>query len=416
MAVVLVAGPGATWAVGTCFRALSGKPLAELPLGRIALGRWGGAEGEELIVCRRADEEIEIHCHGGVAAVGAVVGRLVELGCTRATWQQWLRSTVGPPSRGGPELSVPLGSRHLLSRPGDAVRCAAQIALADAPTARTAAVLLDQFHGALTTAIESVIAAVGHADWRRAAETLDALLAFRELGLHLTEAWRVVLAGAPNVGKSSLINALAGYQRAIVSAQPGTTRDVVTTTTAIAGWPVQLADTAGLRDSADALESAGVALAADALSAADLVIAVHDISRGLAAGEGAAGEGDRHILLRGLRKMSQSPNIAALSPIAALPPHVRILDVHNKIDLADADQRRAVAAGAGIATSAITGKGLADLVNAIGRALVPVAPAAGAAVPFTVAQIAGLETARQAVERRDASGAKAALTDLLTRC
>ena len=88
--------------------------------------------------------------------------------------------------------------------------------------------------------------------------------------------WRVVIAGPPNVGKSSLINAMAGYERAIVSPLPGTTRDVVTLTTAIDGWPVQLADTAGLRASDDELESAGVKLAGAALAAADLVILVCD--------------------------------------------------------------------------------------------------------------------------------------------
>jgi hypothetical protein len=66
----------------------------------------------------------------------------------------------------------------------------------------------------------------------------------------LTTPWRVTVAGAPNVGKSSLVNALAGYQRSVVSATPGTTRDVVTTVIALDGWPVELSDTAGMRDDA----------------------------------------------------------------------------------------------------------------------------------------------------------------------
>ena len=110
------------------------------------------------------------------------------------------------------------------------------------------------------------------------AESSIEMLQFRDLGLHLTTPWRVVLAGAPNVGKSSLMNAIAGYQRAIVSPTPGTTRDVVTVTTAIDGWPVQLADTAGLRETQDELESAGVALADAAIGEADLVIVVSDAS------------------------------------------------------------------------------------------------------------------------------------------
>jgi tRNA modification GTPase len=72
-----------------------------------------------------------------------------------------------------------------------------------------------------------------------------------DLGRHLTRPWRVVVAGAPNVGKSSLINALAGFTRTVVTAVPGTTRDVVATAAAIDGWPVELIDTAGLRLTGD---------------------------------------------------------------------------------------------------------------------------------------------------------------------
>ena len=67
----------------------------------------------------------------------------------------------------------------------------------------------------------------------------------------------MVIAGAANVGKSSLVNALAGYQRSVVAATPGTTRDVVTALIAVDGWPVELADTAGWRTDADPLERKG---------------------------------------------------------------------------------------------------------------------------------------------------------------
>jgi tRNA modification GTPase len=201
----------------------------------------------------------------------------------------------------------------------------------------------------------------------------------------------VVLAGAPNVGKSSLINQLAGFNRAIISPQPGTTRDVVTTTTAIAGWPVELADTAGLRQGADPLESAGVALAADVLARTELVVLVADAS---VDGQYADG-GDVATLIGALRKPA------------------RIIEVHNKVDLLDAAQRAQLEGRAGIATSAATGEGVPDLVAAIGRALVPTAPPAGAGVPFTAEQVAGLEAARHAVAGRDATSAAAALQALL---
>ena len=127
--------------------------------------------------------------------------------------------------------------------------------------------------------IRGIIADIAAAEWSAAAEKIDELLGRQELGLHLINPWRVVVFGAPNVGKSSLINALAGFERAIVSPTPGTTRDVVTVTTAIEGWPVQFSDTAGFRETQDELESAGIELATTALSKAELAIFVHDAAK-----------------------------------------------------------------------------------------------------------------------------------------
>ena len=87
---------------------------------------------------------------------------------------------------------------------------------------------------------------------------IEQSLALAEFGLNLTRPRSIVLCGHPNVGKSSLINALAGFQPAIVNPQAGTTRDVLSQSTAIDGWPVDLKDTAGLRISQDQVEAMGI--------------------------------------------------------------------------------------------------------------------------------------------------------------
>src|SRR5690606_27241148 len=102
------------------------------------------------------------------------------------------------------------------------------------------------------------------------AEIAD-LLQTGQTARHLLTPWQVVLCGRPNVGKSSLINALVGYERTVVFDQPGTTRDVVSVETAIHGWPVIFSDTAGLRETESELEAAGIARARARLKQADLI-------------------------------------------------------------------------------------------------------------------------------------------------
>ena len=378
VAVVLVAGPNAIRAVNDSFTANSGRSIADTPCGRIVVGRWGGPTGEELVVCRRNEEEIEIHCHGGAAAVRAVVDALVAHGCETLTWQDWLQHLCSAVSPKLESASRPAASLVELR---DATTWSAQIALADAVTTRTAAILLDQLNGALSTAIRATLTAIAAADWSRATELIGQPLQHRDVGLHLTTPWRVVFAGPPNVGKSSLINALAGYERAIVSPTPGTTRDVVTLTTAIDGWPVELADTAGLRATEDELESAGVDLAESALAHADLAVIVEDAAS---------------LRLDNDRKLPQLPAC--------------VIRVRNKIDLAPCDSD---AIEGEVRTSALTGEGITELAAAIGKSLVPNPPARGNAVPFTAQQVEALVVARKAIQRQHTSAASEALQSLL---
>lgn len=110
---------------------------------------------------------------------------------------------------------------------------------------------------------------------------LDALIASAERGRITRDGIKMVIAGKPNVGKSSLLNALLGRDRAIVTDIAGTTRDVVTEHLTIGGVPVEILDTAGIRETADTIEAIGVERAKAASQEADLVLYVVDASRGL---------------------------------------------------------------------------------------------------------------------------------------
>jgi tRNA modification GTPase len=169
-------------------------------------------------------------------------------------------------------------------------------------------------------------------------------------GALLREGIQVVIAGQPNAGKSSLLNALAGAELAIVTPIPGTTRDVVRQTIQIEGVPVHVVDTAGLREGADQVERIGIERAWGQIGAADAVVFLHDLTR------------------------ADAPDYRQADAVIAarLPREVPVLDVWNKVDAADvADVGRgeagnsSAAGNAGAAgalhLSAKTGQGLALL-------------------------------------------------------
>ena len=149
-------------------------------------------------------------------------------------------------------------------------------------------------------------------------------------GALLNEGVNVVLAGLPNAGKSSLMNALSGEQTAIVTPVPGTTRDLLSRRIQLDGLPLQLIDTAGLRESGDLIEREGVRRARDAMTAADMILLVVDASR-LAAREDPSGS------------LTTEDFELALQPLAEYlpggedPQHLlqRTSIVLNKIDLVD---------------------------------------------------------------------------------
>jgi tRNA modification GTPase len=169
---------------------------------------------------------------------------------------------------------------------------------------------------------------------------LDRLLATAPVGELVREGAVVVIAGAPNVGKSSLFNALLGRRRAIVTHVPGTTRDALEAVTEAAGWPIRLIDTAGLREATELVERLGIEVSHEYLERADVVLACGDSESAL-----------RHVS-------------AAVRSIARAP----IVEVRTKSDLMSSSERAQHGSG-GLAVSAESGEGLNVLAREIGCAL-----------------------------------------------
>ncbi|CAN5269600.1 tRNA uridine-5-carboxymethylaminomethyl(34) synthesis GTPase MnmE [soil metagenome] len=163
-----------------------------------------------------------------------------------------------------------------------------------------------------------------------------AVLARTQQGALLREGIKVVLAGQPNVGKSSLLNALAGAELAIVTPVPGTTRDKVSQTIQIEGVPLHISDTAGLRDTDDEVERIGVARSWDAIADADVLLFMHDLTR--------VGQPDY-----------EAEDLRIRERLGAIAPE-RIVQVFNKADAAS----MAVPADA-VTLSAKSGQGLNEL-------------------------------------------------------
>ena len=260
VATLVVFGPLALDTIERLFVPAARTPLSQFPFNRVIYGHWLAsqttpattsqetANTETLLVVRRDEQWLEVHCHGGSAAVGRILRSLAAEHCPRVSPASWLR-------------------RHAHGR----LASEARLAIAEASTARVAAILLDQLQGSLSRAVDAIVQHLAAEEQHDAEHQLAELLRWGPLGRRLVSPWRIALVGETNVGKSSLINAILGYARALVQDTPGTTRDVLTDLTAIDGWPVELADTAGMRATESAIEREGVRRARERATTADLV-------------------------------------------------------------------------------------------------------------------------------------------------
>ena len=256
LSIISIRGPDAIAAIEPFFQPRSARALHRCSNSRPIFGVWqtpGSAfSAEELIVRIVNANHVEVHCHGGQFSGSRILGQLASQGVQQLNWTD----------------------QSMRDHSAVVVEQWRQMALAT--TERTAAILLHQCGELLEKNLHDILNDIDLGQTKPALQRLQELAKWSDFGCHLTRPWLVTLAGPTNVGKSSLTNAILGFQRAIVFERPGTTRDVLTASTSIMGWPVECRDTAGRRVSQDEVEQAGIQLAKDSIAASDLVVWISD--------------------------------------------------------------------------------------------------------------------------------------------
>lgn len=286
MAVIRLSGSGSAELVDRCFQSTGGSATTAGLAGFTCLlgtvRREDGSVIDQVVVTRFAaprsytgEDLVEISCHGGTAVKRALLERFCALGARLAEPGEFTRRAF---LSGKMDLSQAEAVIDLISASAErsARAAAAQMGGSLAREARAYADRLYRLLAALEMAVEypdhdqadSMPSASACRDESR---RLAAWASGYARGRMLREGLRVTLAGPPNSGKSSLLNALARQNRAIVSEIPGTTRDTVDVRLEMDGIPVILTDTAGLRDGVDPIEKQGIERARQAIDESDLV-------------------------------------------------------------------------------------------------------------------------------------------------
>ena len=390
--VVRVSGPGCFALCGRVFRAANGGDFGAQEARRMVFGelldRRGRVVDRGLAVrfpgprSYTGEDSAEFHCHGSPVVLREVLEALFAAGARQAGAGEFTR-------------------RAFLNGRMDLTQAEAVVDLIDAETAAAARNAAAQLDGSLRRDFEAVYdrlldlssqfyAVVDYPDediedlhpadiaaaLREADRTLSRLLDTCGRGRVLKHGVRTAIVGRPNAGKSSLLNALAGYDRAIVTDIPGTTRDTVEESVLCGGVLLRLIDTAGLRETEDTVERLGVERARQAVETADLVLAVVDNSRPFTAE-------DAHVL-----------------ELAGQCPHWIL--VWTKADL-NSDLHMAwyntgTSPDASLMVSSVTGEGFADLEDVVAD-LFPEGDAPAGQVLTSPRQQEAVSRARDAVRR-----------------
>ena len=297
--IIRVSGADALGVARRVFRPAAGGTLGDIAPYTAHYGHIVAADGtvidECILLYMRAphsytgEDTTELQCHGGAVVLREVLLRTWEVGARPAEAGEFTKRAF---LHGRLDLARAEGVMELIAAKSTRAAHAARERLAGA------------FSHAVTDIRTQILGAVAHieagidfpeddipaASAERLAAEIDAasaavrrLLAGADTGRILREGVKTVIVGRPNVGKSSLLNALLGMERAIVTDVPGTTRDIIEEEISVAGIPLRLLDTAGLRAAEDAVEQIGVARTEQHLTDAELILAVFDASEPLTA-------------------------------------------------------------------------------------------------------------------------------------
>jgi len=292
--VLRLSGPQAVSIAQSCFKPLGPKALTDHPPRALVYGDLLDREGQPIdrVLCTYSrgpasytgEDTAEFHCHGSPMVLSLGLDALFAHGARQAGPGEFTRRAFlnGKLDLAQAEAVGDLlearsreGARHAAGQLGGALsRRIGEIysALVD---------VMAHFHAVLDYPDEDIDPFLAEELAQTLLEQeniLDALLSSCRRGRQLTKGISCAIVGRPNAGKSSLLNALAGYDRAIVTDIPGTTRDTIEISVELGGLPLRLIDTAGLRDSADPIEQMGVERSRAAMEEAELILVLCDSS------------------------------------------------------------------------------------------------------------------------------------------
>lgn len=387
--VIRLSGEGCIQALARVFMLRAGGSLETCQPGKLTLGTLVDGEGNTLdhalAVLFRAphsytgEDAAELHCHGSPTVLALALEALFAQGVRQAGPGEFTRRAF---LNGKLDLMEAEGVADLIDAQSPAAVRQAAAQLGGALSARVAVLydglldLMAHFHATLDYPDEDLAPFTPQtvsAALDAAAAGLSALLATYDRGRYIKDGVPTAIVGRPNVGKSTLLNALVGYERAIVTDIPGTTRDTVEERCVLGGALLRLVDTAGLRPTDDPVEKLGVERSQQAMAAAALVLVLQDLGREL-----------------------DEEDAALAAQAGAAGRAVLLLD--TKADLYGKPPRPGA-----IAVSAKTGQGLDQLAQAVAR-LFPQGGQSGGEVLLTnLRQAQAARRALEAVERARAA-------------